>query len=571
MVQAQLTISGLKNPALFIKCSFEADSTMERKVTNTEEQYMKRMVGEFMAGGVTSAEEFEQRERSSEDKALTRKLILETKTSPATPAVVIGDGRCAMIRWEIKYSLGAGALVTAEGNNVYEELKKTMQIVAKEKVDSTKFNELKDHINNEISNHMGQPLLFMKGCKITNCGGAASEARQHGNLILEDCELHDNDVGVLAWNGAADVIVRGCTVANNKREGIHGGSADYSYDNPTRISVEQSTIHHNQIGLSLEYMKGISVRNCEIFSNRSWGIYLRNSTITSITGNDIFRNDCGGIKVCLNRFNYTVVMKNIIHDHTGPDIIQTAFLRESQEEMMHRIQASLQRGGIQIPSLLNREDNSVPIMVMDNVSYNNQLSYGSIEDWNVPFEKPCNFCNDPKAKLHCKRCRKVKYCSERCLNKDKFTHETFCAYFTEIHIIKLSVTPMDIRPANQLIEDRTTKKKLKDYRGKEFLIKITAGPDHFGFDPKLIRKNMKEYEAPFSHNPSADEMWLYDEFRFVCGVAKNKKIEEIVRQFGKLTGEKTFTKQIFLHARMLRANKNELQVRTDHLLHDQGW
>ena len=110
---------------------------------------------------------------------------------------------------------------------------------------------------------------------------------------------------------------------------------DYSYDNSTLLVVEGGSVHHNQIGLSLEFLKYVDVSNCQVFSNRSWGIYLRNSNVASIRENNIFRNDCGGIRVCFNRFEFTAVMKNRIHDHTGPDIVQTSYLSETQEQQTH--------------------------------------------------------------------------------------------------------------------------------------------------------------------------------------------------------------------------------------------
>ena len=129
---------------------------------------------------------------------------------------------------------------------------------------------------------------------------------------------------------------------------------------------------------------------------------------------------------------------------------------------------------------------------------------------------------------------------------------------------------MNIRAANKLIDDRTSKKKLKDFKGKQFLVKITAGQDHFGFDENTMTRILKQNHLPSASRP-IDELWVYDEFRFVCGATQNERMKEIVRQFGRLTGEKIFTKQIFLHARIHRANKNELEVRTDQLFHDQGW
>ena len=122
------------------------------------------------------------------------------------------------------------------------------------------------------------------------------------------------------------------------------------------------------------------------------------------------------------------------------------------------------------------------VIVLDNLSFNNDLSYGSIADWRISTEQPCGFCNKKGAENLCQRCNKVVYCCDQCLVSNEQNHKTFCDYFTETNVVLLSLTPMKITRRNDLIEDRTAKKKLKDYRRKEFLIKITARDDGFGLD-----------------------------------------------------------------------------------------
>ena len=161
--------------------------------------------------------------------------------------------------------------------------------------------------------------------------------------------------------GVVERIIKkvvGCNTVNEED--------DESYDNSMKLVMEDTHVHHNQIGLSLEWVRSVSVQNCKVFSNRSWGIYMRNSNIASIQGNDVFRNDCGGIRICFNRSGYTLVMKNLIHDHTGPDFVQTILKSEGEQETM--------------PVKFNRDLNKIPVIVMDNLSYNNDLSYGSIAD-----------------------------------------------------------------------------------------------------------------------------------------------------------------------------------------------
>ena len=101
-----------------------------------------------------------------------------------------------------------------------------------------------------------------------------------------------------------------------------------TYCNSTKIAMSENEIHHNSIGISTGFLKSVLIQGNRIFSNMSWGIFLRNSQVTVIDGNEVHRNYCGGIRVVLNRFDNTFIKSNIIHDHTGPDMIQTRFMNE---------------------------------------------------------------------------------------------------------------------------------------------------------------------------------------------------------------------------------------------------
>ena len=160
----------------------------------------------------------------------------------------------------------------------------------------------------------------------------------------------------------------------------------------------------------------------------------------------------------------------------------------------------------------------VKVLEMDNFSYNNELSYGSLIEWKESLDAKCNFCNRPNANLQCHKCRKVKYCKDSCRIWDISRHKTFCSYFTETNIQKLSITPGYFTPRNNLIPDRRRKMKIGDYKGKEFLVKIGAGDNHFGLKPDLSK--MSAVRA-FSYIGGGldNEVVIYDEFRFVSGSA----------------------------------------------------
>ena len=351
------------------------------------------------------------------------------------------------------------------------------------------------------------------------------------------------------------MTIKGCAIFANKGEGVHVTDGNESYDNSTRLVVEDTHVHHNQIGVSLEYVRSISIQNCKVFSNRSWGIYMRNTNVAIVRGNDVFRNDCGGVRVCFNRFGNTVVMKNLIHDHTGPDFVQTLFKSEGEQETM--------------PIKFDREANRVPVLMMDNLSYNNDLSYGSIADWRVFMEeRNCGFCSKEEAQILCKRCNKVFYCNDQCQARHVQDHKTFCDYFVETNVIELSFTHEKLERRNRLIEDRTAKRHKSDYKGKEFLIKITAGDDGFGLDRSTDTRGLG-----MGRNAEPGSLFIYDEFRYISGITKCPKLFEIVRQFGKLSGEKVSNRRIYLYARLLCGPHPvwKLSVRIDKLFHEQGW
>ena len=124
-----------------------------------------------------------------------------------------------------------------------------------------------------------------------------------------------------------------------------------------------------------------------------------------------------------------------------------------------------------------------------------------------------------------------------------------------------------------MTEKRTAKKHLKDYIGKDFLVKFSAGDDGFGLDRSDDATSLVERVTRVTRTGEPGDLWIYDEFRFISGITKCPKIFDLVRQFGKLSGEKCYNKRIFLLARLLGGPHPvwKISVRTDQLFHEQGW
>ena len=549
----QLTIGSQNGTCLFLDCTFVSNSPYltEEDVAGVRERWEMLSKKEKELRDL-SVEEWEQR-RMAEDERKEEKdyqwKAARGRKMNAHPAIVVTRGVCVMVQCAMLDCLGAGALVLWPDNQ---------------------------------TGIVTPPWLYMKGCTMRNCGFAGAEAREEGNLVLENCKISDCSQGILVWMDAHNVIVRKSSIYNSKAEGVIVTDPSMNYNNNMRVVFEQNYIHHNQIGLSLSHARSVDIRGNLIFSNKSWGIFLRNSNVSTIQSNNIFRNDCGGIRICLNRFDRTIVMKNHIHDHTGPGLCQTSFFSESQNQLLHVCKTRIARwyadGRISdermeklgLISPLDRDTNSVPVHEMDNIYENNDLSYGSATEKKVAVEKDCGFCTRPKAGIPCNNCRKVWYCNTQCLKEHYEEHRAlFCDFFTRTQIISLSLTPADISPANQLIANHIKegkKKRLKDYKDREFLVKVTAGTEYFGLDEEMAKAKLQQDEEP-----EGSTLFVYDKLRFVCGVVENEGLNQFVRQYGKLCGEKIYSKRIYLFARICGKSENYLQIRTNEMEHEQGW
>ena len=135
-------------------------------------------------------------------------------------------------------------------------------------------------------------------------------------------------------------------------------------------------------------------------------------------------------------------------------------------------------------------------------------------------------------------------------------HKSFCEYVQQTFIEQLILDDThQILPSKNNMKEMT----LGDYLAKEFLVKVTAGRDHFG----MISEDLIADED--------EQLLVYDEYRFVTGITCNSKLFNIVRLFGKLTGEKIFSKELYLYAKVTKREKTRIEVRTDQFVHNLDW
>ena len=89
----------------------------------------------------------------------------------------------------------------------------------------------------------------------------------------------------------------------------------------------------------------------------------------------------------------------------------------------------------------DRELNSVKVLCLDNLIFNNELHYTNISELRTYMDVRCNLCNKNKPEVSCKKCRIVKYCCHQCRLQDSNNHHDFCEYFQKAHIHKLDLVP----------------------------------------------------------------------------------------------------------------------------------
>ena len=420
-----------------------------------------------------------------------------------------------------------------------------------------------------VCNESGQIqdlLLYMRECTIEYCKFAGAEARSNGNLIMEDCSVANNLQGVALGPNGSKVLLNRCNIFNNTKEGIISYE-NYTYDNSLTLVVKESKIHHNQLGMSLQFTNSINICDSKIFSNRSWGVALRNARFATFVSNEIFRNECGGLRVCLNRFPLTLLRKNRIFDHTGPGVMHTVF--NTENEMFLKCDN------------LDRDANSVKIILLDNLAFNNELQYTKVGDIKSSADR-CALCSKKcRSKMLCKKCQKVSYCSKECQQQHYINHRSFCEFFQREHIFELTINRVDFEPSNRTIENHRAKKSMSFYKKKEFLVKVNHGDTLFGLQEPTQLEQMADIlldhpqasEIKKISEKNKDNLCIYDKFRNISGITTNDKLVALIRSTGRLSGDQIYNKRVYLWASLVRHKDKTIviNVKTDKILHDLGW
>ena len=173
-----------------------------------------------------------------------------------------------------------------------------------------------------------------------------------------------------------------------------------------------------------------------------------------------------------NRFYQTLLMRNQIHDHTGPDVMQTRFYQEGEEEQMKKLTGKY---------ALISSSNKVPILLLENISYNNNIHYSGISEWIIFSSGRCDMCQSSRARLKCQVCLYVSYCSRKCLHLHREAHQEFCRY-SRVKVVRIDLERSNVSPSNKTIEDWTRQIPLSSaiYKKRFFLVKINQGDNYYG-------------------------------------------------------------------------------------------
>ena len=102
-------------------------------------------------------------------------------------------------------------------------------------------------------------------CNIHDNGGDAISCRNTVGTLVENCDIHDNGLTAVAMGGALyshDLVVRGCKIHHNIKDGIQGSCYNMLAENNT--FYDQFSTNSHQDAFDIETLDGATIRNNSI-------------------------------------------------------------------------------------------------------------------------------------------------------------------------------------------------------------------------------------------------------------------------------------------------------------------
>lgn len=135
------------------------------------------------------------------------------------------------------------------------------------------------------------------------------------NMMVEYCTVHDNGTSESADHGLyvdADVIVRECTVYDNKSAGIKCNS-EFGYDSDYVPKIYNNEVYGNKIGINVAH-HGMIAYNNVVYANTNYSLYWNAGVYDCVI---VFNTLCNAINYSSSRgvywnptLNYDNVFKN---------------------------------------------------------------------------------------------------------------------------------------------------------------------------------------------------------------------------------------------------------------------
>ena len=118
----------------------------------------------------------------------------------ARSAIAVAIGSCVLLECEIIGSSGAGVIVGKPGSletpdSPFSHLD---EILSERGLMSDKISGMINKFSGILNS---EPFLYMKTSTIRNCGFSGVEAREQGSVLLERCNISDNNFGVHGMSG----------------------------------------------------------------------------------------------------------------------------------------------------------------------------------------------------------------------------------------------------------------------------------------------------------------------------------------------------------------------------------